>query len=223
MVRSLAMHLPAETPPVRRRKTSFMSGDLLYPSTEKSLLAAGIEPSAAADLVKTGSPCFVCTALPSHWRSNKTLPNAFKVVCLGDVADGTVVTVRAGNDENFCGELRNATAAFKNGVAKFNDLRFVGRSGRGKSFNLTILVATNPPQVATYNKAIKITVDGPREPRTKMRETQQHRKLRTKLIFVIYPKCNSSHGRVAPVYRRPSQLPRKHCYKIVKGISNKQF
>jgi hypothetical protein len=73
------------------------------------------------------------------------------VVALGDVSDGTMVTVRvshkinlkilkiskksffqAGNDENFCAELRNATAVMKNQVAKFNDLRFVGRSGRGE-------------------------------------------------------------------------------------------
>ncbi len=36
----------------------------------------------------------------------------------------------------------------------------------GKSFTLTITVFTNPPQVATYHRAIKITVDGPREPRS---------------------------------------------------------
>uniref|UniRef100_A0A673L1X7 Runt-related transcription factor 2-like n=1 Tax=Sinocyclocheilus rhinocerous TaxID=307959 RepID=A0A673L1X7_9TELE len=35
----------------------------------------------------------------------------------------------------------------------------------GKSFMLTITVFTNPPQVATYHRAIKVTVDGPREPR----------------------------------------------------------
>lgn len=74
----------------------------------------------------------MCTTLPNHWRSNKTLPGAFKVVALGEVSDGTLVTVMAGNDENFCGELRNHTAVMKNQVAKFNDLRFVGRSGRGK-------------------------------------------------------------------------------------------
>lgn len=77
----------------------------------------------------------VCTVLPAHWRSNKTLPVAFKVVALGEVGDGTLVTVRAGNDENCCAELRNSTAVMKNQVAKFNDLRFVGRSGRGESFN----------------------------------------------------------------------------------------
>lgn len=72
--------------------------------------------------------------MPTHWRSNKTLPIAFKVVALGDVMDGTIVTINAGNDENYCGELRNCTAVMKNQVAKFNDLRFVGRSGRGKTF-----------------------------------------------------------------------------------------
>lgn len=54
------------------------------------------------------------------------------MVALGDISDGTLVTVMAGNDENYSAELRNATAAIKNQVARFNDLRFVGRSGRGK-------------------------------------------------------------------------------------------
>ena len=83
--------------------------------------------------MKTGSPGFLCSSLPNHWRSNKTLPVAFKVIALGDVQDGTLVTLRAGNDENYCAELRNCTAVMKNQVAKFNDLRFVGRSGRGKN------------------------------------------------------------------------------------------
>lgn len=92
-----------------------------------------IQAENPGELVRTGSPYFLCSALPSHWRSNKTLPVAFKVVALGEVIDGTVVTVRAGNDENCCAELRNCTAVMKNQVAKFNDLRFVGRSGRGRS------------------------------------------------------------------------------------------
>ncbi len=32
---------------------------------------------------------------------------------------------------------------------------------------MTITVNTDPPQVATYMRAIKVTVDGPREPRSK--------------------------------------------------------
>ncbi|XP_078423217.1 runt-related transcription factor 3-like [Cetorhinus maximus] len=119
----------------------------------------------AGELVRTDSPNFLCSVLPSHWRCNKTLPVAFKVMALGDVPDGTLVTVMAGNDENYSAELRNASAVMKNTVARFNDLRFVGRSGRGKSFTLTITVFTSPPQVATYHRAIKVTVDGPREPR----------------------------------------------------------
>uniref|UniRef100_A0A3P8XHK2 Runt-related transcription factor n=1 Tax=Esox lucius TaxID=8010 RepID=A0A3P8XHK2_ESOLU len=83
------------------------------------------------ELVRTDSPNFLCSVLPTHWRCNKTLPIAFKVVALGDIPDGTLVTVMAGNDENYSAELRNATAALKNQVARFNDLRFVGRSGRG--------------------------------------------------------------------------------------------
>lgn len=83
------------------------------------------------DLVQTGSPAILCSPLPQHWRSNKSLPVAFKVVALDEVSDNTLVTIRAGNDENCCGELRNCTAVMKNQVAKFNDLRFVGRSGRG--------------------------------------------------------------------------------------------
>ncbi|XP_037652290.1 runt-related transcription factor 3 isoform X4 [Sebastes umbrosus] len=133
----------------------------------------------AGELVRTDSPNFLCSVLPSHWRCNKTLPVAFKVVALGDVPDGTLVTVMAGNDENYSAELRNASAVMKNQVARFNDLRFVGRSGRGKSFTLTITVFTGPPQVATYHRAIKVTVDGPREPRTLWQEQMDTPALKT--------------------------------------------
>ncbi len=101
----------------------------------------------------------------------------FVYICIAqEVPDGTLVTVRAGNDDNYCGELRNHTAVMKNQVrwrgsppnveskylfillqvAKFSDLRFVGRSGRGKSFTVTITINTLPSLVATYNKAIKV-------------------------------------------------------------------
>ncbi|XP_011181669.2 protein lozenge isoform X2 [Zeugodacus cucurbitae] len=123
------------------------------------------------ELVPTSNPYFLCSKLPPHWRANKTLPSSFKVVALVEVGDGTTVTIRAGNDENCSAELKNCQATMKEHVAKFNDLRFVGRSGRGKSFTLTITVHTSPIQVATYAKAIKVTVDGPREPRSKTSPT----------------------------------------------------
>lgn len=107
-----------------------MTSDILAERTLNDFLSEH-----PGELIRTGSPLFVCTVLPPHWRSNKTLPVAFKVVALGDIGDGTVVTVKAGNDENYCAELRNCTAVMKNQVAKFNDLRFVGRSGRGENFD----------------------------------------------------------------------------------------
>ena len=105
------------------------------------------------------------------------------MVCLSDIEDGTLVSLSAGNDENYGAELRNNHAHLAEGVAKFTDLRFVGRSGRGKSFNLIITIHTSPVQVGTvntvmlpvvtvrtlqttvYSKCIKVTVDGPRDPR----------------------------------------------------------
>uniref|UniRef100_A0A4W4FUI0 Runt domain-containing protein n=1 Tax=Electrophorus electricus TaxID=8005 RepID=A0A4W4FUI0_ELEEL len=174
------MHIPVDPTTTRRftpPSTSFPCSKLGDSSGAMSapgpLRTRAVEARSVVDvladhpgeLVRTDSPNFLCSVLPSHWRCNKTLPVAFKVVALGDVPDGTLVTVMAGNDENYSAELRNASAVMKNQVARFNDLRFVGRSGRGKSFTLTITVFTGPPQVATYHRAIKVTVDGPREPR----------------------------------------------------------
>ncbi|XP_049818004.1 runt-related transcription factor 3 isoform X1 [Aethina tumida] len=130
-------------------------------------ITVDIQKEHPGELVRTCSPYFLCSAIPGHWRSNKALPVAFKVVAVGEISDGTEVLVHAGNDENYHAEMRNFKAEMKNQVARFNDLRFVGRSGRGKSFSLTIIIKTDPIQVATYNKAIKVTVDGPREPRSK--------------------------------------------------------
>ncbi|XP_064487558.1 runt-related transcription factor 1-like isoform X2 [Ornithodoros turicata] len=157
------MHLPVDREKLKPRRMS----EMMLPG-ERAL--AQVLSEHPGELMRTGCPNMVCSVLPTHWRSNKTLPVAFKVVTLSDVCDGTLVTLRAGNDENYCAELRNASAVVKNQVAKFNDLRFVGRSGRGKSFTITITVSTNPPQVATYNKAIKVTVDGPREPRSQQQQ-----------------------------------------------------
>uniref|UniRef100_A0A8D3D307 Runt-related transcription factor n=1 Tax=Scophthalmus maximus TaxID=52904 RepID=A0A8D3D307_SCOMX len=91
-----------------------------------------------AELVRTDSPNFLCSVLPSHWRCNKTLPVAFKVICIGHYVITTTLMV--------CHLMLFDVTT-------------------GKSFTLTITVFTNPPQVATYHRAIKVTVDGPREPR----------------------------------------------------------
>lgn len=82
-------------------------------------------------LMEVESPTIFCSLIPTHWRVNKSLPEKFKVVITDDISDGTLVTIRAGNKENPCGEMKNNQAYVKDQVATFNDLRFVGRSGRG--------------------------------------------------------------------------------------------
>lgn len=86
----------------------------------------------AGDLVVTGSPHLLCSSLPKHWRSNKSLPTPFRVVSLIPVPDGTRVVLSAGNEERPFAELKNAVAVMQNQEARFNDLRFLGRSGRGE-------------------------------------------------------------------------------------------
>uniref|UniRef100_A0A3Q3MEE7 RUNX family transcription factor 3 n=1 Tax=Labrus bergylta TaxID=56723 RepID=A0A3Q3MEE7_9LABR len=198
------MHIPVEPPTTRRftpPSTSFpcskigdSNGAMATPGPLRSRPdtrnVVDVLADHAGELVRTDSPNFLCSVLPSHWRCNKTLPVAFKIVALGDVPDGTLVTVMAGNDENYSAELRNASAVMKNQVARFNDLRFVGRSGRGKSFTLTITVFTGPPQVATYHRAIKVTVDGPREPRSEYKHAQRHTHPKPLLLL---PKCPHTH------------------------------
>lgn len=75
-------------------------------------------------------------------RDSHSVSVSVQVVALGDVPDGTVVTVMAGNDENYSAELRNASAVMKNQVARFNDLRFVGRSGRGWYFHFNSIYSS---------------------------------------------------------------------------------
>ncbi|WKX90861.1 hypothetical protein Q1695_009594 [Nippostrongylus brasiliensis] len=117
-------------------------------------------------LLKSSSPNIFYTKLPEHHRSNKSLPSPFTVLITSPVPDGTLVTVAAGNDETPSGEVRHDTAKVIRQVARFSDLRFVGKSGRGKNFHLTICVYTQPMMIAMVSKAIKVTVDGPREART---------------------------------------------------------
>lgn len=141
------MHLPSP------RDRAAMAGTDLFSNVHEIL------QEYHGELVQTGSPAILCSALPNHWRSNKSLPIAFKVVALDDVVDGTLVTIRCGNDENFCGELRNCTAVMKNQVAKFNDLRFVGRSGRGKSAFFKTFVAVTQIQINTRIRSIWWALD----------------------------------------------------------------
>uniref|UniRef100_A0A1I7UL52 Runt domain-containing protein n=1 Tax=Caenorhabditis tropicalis TaxID=1561998 RepID=A0A1I7UL52_9PELO len=123
------------------------------------------QPIPAKTLEKSSSPNILYTALPKHWRSNKSFQEPFYVVLLTPVPDNTEVSIWAGNDEKPCEEVRNEKAKVHRQVAKFNDLRFVGRSGRGRKFHLTIVIHSSPMMVATVKNVIKVTVDGPRDAR----------------------------------------------------------
>ncbi|EFO84633.1 hypothetical protein GCK72_001002 [Caenorhabditis remanei] len=123
------------------------------------------QPVPAKTLEKSSSPNILYTALPKHWRSNKSFQEPFYVVLLTPVPDNTEVSIWAGNDEKPCEEVRNEKAKVHRQVAKFNDLRFVGRSGRGRKFHLTIVIHSSPMMVATVKNVIKVTVDGPRDAR----------------------------------------------------------
>lgn len=85
-------------------------------------------------VISTGSPSIYCSQIPDFWRSKKSLPDGkpFKVFVLDEVADGTEVALYAGNKVNCSAELRNNSARIKNNVAVFEDLRFVGCSGKSK-------------------------------------------------------------------------------------------
>lgn len=72
-------------------------------------------------------------------RSNKSLPTPFVVIILDPIPDGTKVTVAAGNEENCCADVKNNVTEINSQIARFSDLRFVGKSGRGKLCSTHIL------------------------------------------------------------------------------------
>ena len=86
----------------------------------------------AGGLITTTHPSVYCTRLPAHTRSNSPLHVPFIVVCKLPVPDGTMVRLKAGNKFNPKAEMKNVDGTLINGVAKFPDVRFIGRSGRGR-------------------------------------------------------------------------------------------
>ena len=47
------------------------------------------------ELVQTGSPCILCSPLPTHWRSNKSLPVAFRVFSFQVILCTVLDTIKA--------------------------------------------------------------------------------------------------------------------------------
>ena len=69
----------------------------------------------------------------SHWRKNKSLRFVLRAKHQIDIKTNTRVIIFAGNDYNPCAALKNNVSWFRDGQAEFNDLRFLGASGRGKT------------------------------------------------------------------------------------------
>lgn len=80
----------------------------------------------------------------------------FQVYSLVPVPDRTPVTVVASNDDYPNAQVRNHTCEFKDNVAEFTDLRFVGRSGRSKAFDVVITIGSTPPTIAVLSEVIKV-------------------------------------------------------------------
>jgi hypothetical protein len=120
-----------------------------------------------SDLYQTSNVNVRCTRLPDFIRAKMYLGAVFNVFFdNGCVAEGTPVHIAAGNDYNDNAQLRNNDSVVREGRAEFKDLRFVGKSGRGRKFNVYIVARTLPDElVIVYPDAIKVTVDGPRPPR----------------------------------------------------------
>jgi len=55
----------------------FVGGSVMPPHQQLGMM----QHDPMTDFVRSGSLAFLVTPLPSHWRSNKTLPFAFKVSC----------------------------------------------------------------------------------------------------------------------------------------------
>jgi hypothetical protein len=67
----------------------------------------------------------------SHWRKNKSLRFILRTKQQMDIKTNTRVIILAGNENNPCAALKNNVSWFRGGQAEFNDLRFLGASGRG--------------------------------------------------------------------------------------------
>uniref|UniRef100_A0A915DNY7 Runt domain-containing protein n=1 Tax=Ditylenchus dipsaci TaxID=166011 RepID=A0A915DNY7_9BILA len=69
-----------------------------------------------------------------------------------NLADGTKVSVAAGNEENCTADVKNNSAEFDSQIARFSDLRFVGKSGRGKNFNPDHNLAHQPTNSSGFQE-----------------------------------------------------------------------
>lgn len=88
-------------------------------------------PDYMSEMTDTSNPFITCTQLSLNQRENSRLPKKFQVVTTRPIPNGTTAILRATNNVVPFAVLRNNTAIFEKNCAKFDDLRFASKSGRG--------------------------------------------------------------------------------------------
>jgi hypothetical protein len=72
-------------------------------------------------------------ALPQFIRANKYIGRYLIKIYNNEVQDGCPVVIKAYSEKTREGELKNNVSIVQNGIACFEDFRFIGKSGRGKA------------------------------------------------------------------------------------------
>ena len=85
------------------------------------------------ELKSTEDPSVFVTGLPKFSRANKFIGNYYVYVAHNKIPDGTLVIIKAYSEKTGWGQMKNNTSVLRNGVAFFEDMRFVGKSGRSMS------------------------------------------------------------------------------------------
>lgn len=80
----------------------------------------------------TESPNIFVSILPGFTRANKYIGNYKVFITNNELPENTPVLIRAFSTKTGEGEMKNNCTIIKNGIACFEDLRFIGKSGRGK-------------------------------------------------------------------------------------------
>lgn len=78
----------------------------------------------------TEDPEIFVNCLPKFTRANKFIGTYSVCVVDGRVPDGTMVIIKAFSEKTGWGQMKNNTAVLRDGLACFQDLRFIGKSGR---------------------------------------------------------------------------------------------
>jgi hypothetical protein len=88
------------------------------------------------EITATNHPLVYCSKLPEFWRARKYLGGPFCVYFNASLSipNGCLVTLSASSYRNRDAELVNFRSIVFNNIATFQDLRFIGKSGRGIYF-----------------------------------------------------------------------------------------